>query len=170
MTVQTQVSEADIPKLRVGMDAYFTTLGVPNKRWYSKLKQILPTPSVINNVVLYTALFDVENPDHDLLPQMSAQVYFVVAQAKNAPIVPTAALHGGRGKPYTVHVIEDGAVVTKTVEIGVANRMQAAVTSGLKAGEKVIVAGLLRIGPGAPVRIASSQPAGEAAAPSFTGV
>ena len=33
MTVWTQVSEADVPKLKVGMPAYFTTLGDPTKRW-----------------------------------------------------------------------------------------------------------------------------------------
>jgi macrolide-specific efflux system membrane fusion protein len=34
MTVQAQVSEADVPKLRVGMDVYFTTLGGDNRRFY----------------------------------------------------------------------------------------------------------------------------------------
>jgi macrolide-specific efflux system membrane fusion protein len=62
MTVWTQVSEADVPKLRVGMDAYFTTLGDPSKRWTGKLTQIQPTPTTVNNVVLYTATFDVNNP------------------------------------------------------------------------------------------------------------
>ena len=63
MTVQAQVSEADVPKLRVGMDVYFTTLGGDNRRYYGKLRQIPPTPTVVNNVVLYDALFDVPNPD-----------------------------------------------------------------------------------------------------------
>src|SRR5204863_4562385 len=53
MTVQAQVSEADVPKLRVGMDVYFTTLGGDNRRFYGKLRQIPPTPTVVNNVVLY---------------------------------------------------------------------------------------------------------------------
>lgn len=102
MTVQTQVSEADVPKLKPGMDAYFTTLGVPNRRWYGKLRQIWPTPTVVNNVVLYTALFDVENPNHLLMTQMTAQVFFVIAQAHDAVTVPVSALHfatgGGRNR------------------------------------------------------------------------
>ena len=32
MTVQTQVSEADVPKVKAGMPVYFTTLGQPNRR------------------------------------------------------------------------------------------------------------------------------------------
>ena len=96
MTVWTQVSEADVPKLHVGMGAYFTTLGAPDKRWTGTLRQILPTPEVVNNVVLYTALFDVANPNRTLMPQMTAQVFFVASSAHNVITVPVAALHYGR--------------------------------------------------------------------------
>lgn len=92
MTVYAQVSEADVPKLKIGMRAYFTTLGVSEKRRYGTLRQIVPTPEVVNNVVLYNCLFDVENPEKDLLPQMSAQVYFVVSEAHNVPLVSVSAL------------------------------------------------------------------------------
>ena len=92
MTVQAQVSEADVPKLRIGMDVYFTTLGGDNRRFYGKLRQIPPTPTVVNNVVLYDALFEVENPDQVLMTQMTAQVFFVAASARNAVLVPLTAL------------------------------------------------------------------------------
>ena len=92
MTVQAQVSEADVPKLHLGMDVYFTTLGGSARRYYGKLRQIPPTPTVVNNVVLYDALFDVENPNQALMTQMTAQVFFVVSSAKDAVLVPLAAL------------------------------------------------------------------------------
>ena len=102
MTVWAQVSEADVPKLKVGMDAYFTTLGTSDRRRYGKLRKIIPTPDVVNNVVLYNCLFDVENPDGDLLTQMSAQVYFVVAATRRVPVVPVTALHPVRGGARTM--------------------------------------------------------------------
>jgi len=92
MTVQSQVSEADVSKLRLNQDVYFTTLGNQAKRWYGKLRQVNPTPEVVNNVVLYNALFDVGNPDRALMTQMTAQVFFVVAQARDAVLVPVSAL------------------------------------------------------------------------------
>jgi macrolide-specific efflux system membrane fusion protein len=92
MTVQSQVSEADVSTLRVGMDVYFTTLGNQSNRWYGKVRQIEPTPQTVNNVVLYNALFDVDNPDRLLMTQMTAQVFFVTAQAKDAVQVPITAL------------------------------------------------------------------------------
>jgi macrolide-specific efflux system membrane fusion protein len=100
MTVQAQVSEADVPKLRIGMDVYFTTLGGDNRRYYGKLRQIPPTPTVVNNVVLYDALFDVPNPKQTLMTQMTAQVFFVAASAKDAIQVPLTALRpvGAKGR------------------------------------------------------------------------
>ena len=95
MTVQTQVSEADVSRLKLGMEAYFTTLGGSGKRWQGKLEKIEPTPTVTNNVVLYNALFDVLNPDGLLMTQMTAQVFFVVSQAKDVLLVPLAALSQG---------------------------------------------------------------------------
>jgi macrolide-specific efflux system membrane fusion protein len=92
MTVQTQVSEADISKLKTGMAVYFTTLGSQGRRWYSTLDRIQPTPEVLNNVVLYNALFDVPNDERVLMKQMTTQVFFITSQARNAITVPVSAL------------------------------------------------------------------------------
>lgn len=94
MTVETQVSEADVSRLRLGMDVWFTTLGGNGQRWEGKLRRIDPTPTVTNNVVLYNALFDVPNRGRKLMTQMTAQVFFVVARAEDVLTVPLAALSG----------------------------------------------------------------------------
>jgi macrolide-specific efflux system membrane fusion protein len=92
MTVAANISEADIGDIKAGMDVYFTTLGGRQRRWYSQVRQILPTPVIENNVVLYTGLFDIENLDAALLPEMTAQVYFVTASARDVLTVPMGAL------------------------------------------------------------------------------
>lgn len=142
MTVKTQVSEADVPKLNLGMTAYFTTLGQPDKRREGKLRQILPTPEVVNNVVLYSALFDVANPDKDLLTQMSAQVFFVISRAENLPVVPMAALRPlpqGKNR-YALRVIENGEPVRRVVDVAASNRVNAAIANGgVKPGEDVVI-------------------------------
>ena len=92
MTVQTQVSEADIAQLHPNMDAYFTTLGNRGRKWWGNLRKVEPTPTVTNNVVLYNALFDVENDQRNLLPQMTAQVFFVSASVQDALVVPASAV------------------------------------------------------------------------------
>jgi membrane fusion protein, macrolide-specific efflux system len=118
MTVQTQVGEADVSKLRQGMPSYFTTLGSPGRRFYGTLAKIEPTPTVTNNVVLYNALFDVPNPDRMLLPQMTAQVFFVAAEARNVLTVPVSALSMQRNATPRTAAAEpvDGEVVAKVSE------------------------------------------------------
>ncbi|WP_232023934.1 efflux RND transporter periplasmic adaptor subunit [Sulfurivermis fontis] len=152
MTVQTQVSEADVSRLRLGMEAYFTTLGSQERRWYGKLHRIEPTPTVQNNVVLYNALFDVDNPNRALMTQMTAQVFFVVAEAKEALLVPMSALTMQPARPAadigdgrsrtrraTVQVVaEDGGITPREVEVGISNRIQAQILSGLQEGERVV--------------------------------
>lgn len=143
MTVWTQVSEADISKLKLGQPVYFTTLGKPENKRTSVLRQILPTPEVLNNVVLYDALFDVANPDGDLGIQMSAQVFFVHAAAKDAILVPAAALSQGKGKDKgkgaTVLVMKDGVPEPRPVKVGVRNRVQVQIVSGLEEGDEVVI-------------------------------
>ena len=92
MTVQTEISEADIGSMKTGMDIYFTTLSGGSRRWMGTLRQVLPTPVIENNVVLYTGLFDVDNADGALLPEMTAQVFFITSAARDVLTVPMGAL------------------------------------------------------------------------------
>lgn len=142
MTVWTQVSEADISRLELGMRAYFTTLGSNGRSWEGKLRQVLPTPEVVNNVVLYTALFDVENPKRELLTQMTAQVFFVVAEARDVLTVPTSAVkRRGRGRDRESYVLVDngGTGEERRVELGVSTRISTEIRSGLEEGDRVLL-------------------------------
>ena len=142
MTVWTQVSEADVGALVEGMEAYFTTLGHPDRRWTGKLRQVLPTPEVLNNVVLYNALFDVANPDQVLKTQMTAQVFFIRAAARDVLVVPLAAVEVGDGPDESegiVQVLTGGRVEERPVTLGVRNRVSAEVVAGLSEGEAVII-------------------------------
>lgn len=141
MTVEAQVSEADISRLELGMTATFTTLGQPDRHWSGVLNQILPTPEEVNSVILYDALFDVANQDQKLMTQMSAQVTFVVASAKNVIAVPTAALRPGKS-PDAYQVLlakKDGSFAPHDVKIGVKNRNVAQVLDGLQPGDQVVI-------------------------------
>lgn len=97
MTVWTEVSEADVRRVKPDMSVYFTTLGGERRRWPSKVRQVLPSPPVpegkggsappaaaVGKVVLYTVLFDVANADGELMPQMTTQVTFVTAADRTA--------------------------------------------------------------------------------------
>ena len=115
MTVRAQVAEADIMRLKPGMAVYFKTLGSGERRWNGTVRQVLPSPEVVNDVVLYNVLVDVPNADRQLMTGMSTQIFFVLGTAKDVPLMPTAALirraasaPPADGEAYQVRV-RDGA-------------------------------------------------------------
>jgi len=141
MTVEAEVSEADVGRLRVGMEAYFTLLGQPGKRYTGTLRQIQPTPQTENNVVLYYALFDVPNPEGTLMMNMTAQVFFVQDAARDVLTVPVAALgkDDGKDSAEVTVVAASGGRETRTVVTGIRNRVRVEVKSGLSEGDAVVV-------------------------------
>ncbi|MFN7167622.1 MAG: efflux RND transporter periplasmic adaptor subunit [Pannonibacter sp.] len=99
MTVETDVSEADVLRIAPGQIAWFTTLGDAARRWETSVRQVLPTPEVLNDVVLYKALLDIANPEGRLKPEMTAQVFFITGSAKDAVLVPVTALQTVPARP-----------------------------------------------------------------------
>jgi macrolide-specific efflux system membrane fusion protein len=142
VTVWSQVSEADIVDVKPGQAAYFTVLGSA-RRWSGKVRQVLPTPELINNVVFYDVLFDIPNPDGELKIQMTAQVFIVLAQAKGVLFVPAAAIgNASEGSVIKVRVLKpDGSVETRTIKIGIKSELSAEVKTGLNENEKVVIDG-----------------------------
>lgn len=165
MTVWAEVSEADIGRVKVDMPVYFTTMGLmdaqgQSRRWESTLRQVLPAPPnkpvtaaagaggqegaqpASGKVVAYTALFDVDNADGALMPQMTARVFFVSAAASHALVVPLAALKPTADRnTFEAQVLENGSRRQRTVKVGVRDRLQAEVVSGLNEGD-VLVTGV----------------------------
>lgn len=147
MTAQAQVAEADIPKLKAGMNVYFTTLGSDGRRWTGTVRQVLPTPETVNDVVLYNILVDVENTDRALMSGMTTQMFFEKGSAKDVIIIPSTALlrrdmtaDTDKGTAYVVKVPSgEGRPTEKTVIIGLSDRSSAEVISGLNDGDKVII-------------------------------
>ncbi|MBP0597154.1 efflux RND transporter periplasmic adaptor subunit [Herbaspirillum sp. LeCh32-8] len=157
MTVWTEVSEAEVRKVRAGMPVYFTTLGADRRRWHGEVRQVLPAPPSpegksadtalapsTSKVIVYTALFDVDNADGELMPQMTAQVSFVSAAARDVVVAPLAALKPIKSElaapgAYTARVLDaDGRIQERRVRAGVRNRVSAEVLEGLAEGERIV--------------------------------
>ena len=139
MQVYAEVSEADINSLESSMDLYFNTMG-SNKRYYSVLDMIKPTPTISNNVVNYKAVFDVDNTDGELMPQMTAQVFFIIQEAKDAILVPASAISFTSMDRSTAKIVvqKGDRFVQKEVEVGVTDRVNAQILSGIDVGDTVV--------------------------------
>lgn len=140
VTVWSQVSEADIDRVKVDQKVYFTVLG-QSQRWNGQVRQILPTPELINNVVFYDVLFDIPNPKGDLYIQMTAQVFIVLEQAKGVLLIPTAAVGNAiEGAEIQIQVLkEDGKLQIRKIKIGVKGEIVTEVKDGLKEKEVIVI-------------------------------
>lgn len=92
MQVECSVDEADIGKIKEGQKVKFTVDAFPNDAFTGKVTQVRYSPEVIQNVVTYTTIVDVGNPEMKLRPGMTATVSVVTGEAKDALRVPNAAL------------------------------------------------------------------------------
>ena len=92
MQVDTNVAEADVGRVRPGMTATFTVDAFPGKRWKGTVRQVRNAPQTVQNVVTYDAVIDVDNPELELKPGMTATVTFVYAEKDDVLRVPNAAL------------------------------------------------------------------------------
>lgn len=142
MTVQSEVSEADVVHLQKGMPVWFSTLGFPDRKYRATLRQILPAPPTAkegeekSTIVNYRALFDIANPGGELLSGMTAQVFFVTEAAQGVLSVPIAALDDDG----SLRVMANGRAERRTPATGMRTRAFVEIRDGLAEGEQVVTA------------------------------
>ncbi len=92
MQIDTNVSEADVGALKAGLPARFVVDAYPDREFDARMRQFRLAATVVQNVVTYNVVLDVENKDELLKPGMTAQVRLVVGNRQNVVRIPTAAL------------------------------------------------------------------------------
>ncbi|MFP4057475.1 MAG: efflux RND transporter periplasmic adaptor subunit [Candidatus Brocadiia bacterium] len=99
----------------------------------------------------------VPNPQRRLKPGMFARVELVLEQRQGVPVVPRDAVLRHEGELYAF-VVEGGKARRRPVELGIDAGEEAEVTSGLEAGEKLVVRGQRRLEDGTEVRVVEEGP------------
>lgn len=92
MQIDTSVSEADVGALKDGLPARFVVDAYPSREFNATMRQFRLAPNVVQNVVTYNVVLDVDNKEELLKPGMTAQVRLVVDNRPKALRIPTAAL------------------------------------------------------------------------------
>jgi HlyD family secretion protein len=158
MQVLADIDEADVGQLAENNRVTFTVDAYPADTFNGRISQIRLAPVAVQNVVTYTAVIEVANPDLKLKPGMTATVTAVVAERKDALTVPNAALRfqpasaaaeqtgaparrPGRSGGSTVWKIGNGSLTPVRVRLGMTDGISSEVLSGdLKQGDRIAVA------------------------------
>jgi HlyD family secretion protein len=161
MQVDTNVSEADVGRVRVNQPATFTVDAYPGRTFAGTVTSIREAPINVQNVITYDAVIGVSNTDLKLFPGMTANVRVLVSQRSNVLRIPNAALRyhpalagqaaGPAGTPRAQVSTEKAVWVLDgndkprrvVVTTGETDGSFTEVTGGpLKEGDRVIVAAL----------------------------
>lgn len=143
--INAQISEADVVNVTSGMPARFNIIGNTEQQFDAILAGVEPAPENIStssstdSAVYYIGYLDVDNSERKFRIDMTAQVNIITSSVKNVLTIPSSALTSDKGK-YSVRVLgEDGIAKPVQVSVGLNNRVNAEIKSGLKAGDKVVI-------------------------------
>ncbi len=95
-----------------------------------------------------------DNADNKLFPNQFVNARLLVTTLKDAVTVPTAAIQRGAPGAYVYVVNPDSTVSVRRITTGAVDGDRAAVTSGLSAGERVVIDGTDRLRDGLHVTVA----------------
>ena len=139
--VKVGFSEADAARVKVGEAATVTLDAVTGETYSGKVTQLDVTSTLVSNVVTYYAMVRLDDSAAiaKIKPGMTAQVTIVVEKADDAVTVPSTAI-SSRGTSANVTVQNAaGKKVQRTLTIGLRGDQSIQITSGLAAGEKIVV-------------------------------
>jgi len=145
MQVVAAVDEADVGEVLIGQSATFTVTAYPDRLFHGVVTQVRNSPVIVQDVVTYGTVVQVDNADLALKPGMTASVRIRIAATANALRVPNAALlfsPPGHASPTTPGVwqVADTALRRVNVHPGISDGELTAVSSGdLAAGASVAV-------------------------------
>lgn len=155
MQVVGNVDEADIGQVKVGQHVTFTVDAYTNDTFSGTVTQVRLNPTTESNVVTYEVIVNAPNPEHKLIPGMTANLTIYTLELNDVLAVPLKALKfepqenpdKDSGLPEavpskdqqgsSVWLERDGKLFQTPVELGMMNSVYQQITSGLKQGDKV---------------------------------
>ena len=160
MQVIGNVDEADIGQVKIGQPVTFTVDAYPDIKFDGKVTQVRLNPTTESNVVTYEVVVAAPNPDHKLIPGLTANLTIYTMREENVLIVPVGALtfepenNGSDKLPQPagsspdlklgdnqrcVWVIKGDSLVPTVVTIGNSNGIKTVITSGIRDNAAVAI-------------------------------
>ncbi|GIE86949.1 efflux RND transporter periplasmic adaptor subunit [Actinoplanes regularis] len=138
MQVSASFAEADATKLKEKQVATVTWNALSGTSQSAKVTAIDPSGTTSNSVVTYGVTLTLDKVPTGAKVGQTVSVVVTTGSKENVIAVNSAAITTV-GNRHTVTVVANGVKETRTVEIGLAGDSTTEITSGLAAGESVVV-------------------------------
>jgi RND family efflux transporter MFP subunit len=157
LEIEVDVNEAYIQRVQPGQKAVATLDAYPD--WQIPARVIMPVPTADRQKATVRVRLSFDQLDPRILPDMGVKVAFLneegaaeAAQQKAALVVPRRAVRK-QGDSDVVFVVQGDRVERRAVGVGPAPGDEAVITSGLAAGERVVIDGPEDLADGAKVAV-----------------
>lgn len=136
-TLTINITEVDVPKLKIGNKATVTLDAFPEKTYTGQIISIDTVGSVESGVTTYptTIKFDTEVPE--IYSNMSAQANIITNSKADILLVPSSAVQSQNESTF-VRIFNNGKITEKTVATGLSSDSQTEIISGLNEGDTIV--------------------------------
>ena len=156
--MKMQIAEGDITKIKVGTPVEYSILSEPTKKFQTTVSSIDPglttlsdgsygssssskssysSSSSSSSAVYYYAQSIVDNKDGILRIGMTTQNELLIANVKDAIIVPSIGIKKDENGTF-VYVLKDGKPVKTAVKTGIKDNLDTQIISGINEGDEII--------------------------------
>lgn len=158
MEVEVDVQERELHKVAIGRPCTVIPDAYPSRKYVAKIDRIQPQVIRARGVVRVT--IRIEQPDDYLLPEMNVRAIIDNPETTEVQVDTLWAPEGAVttvGDQSHVFLLVDGKAVQTPVTVGAKEGRKVELTSGVKAGDALILAGGKRLMNGQPVRLAEKK-------------
>ena len=138
---EVNVDEVDISRLKLGQRAKVKVDAYPDEVFSGKVISIAREATISQGLVVVKVKIQLDEADPRLKPGFTATADIIVAEAKNALVLPVEEVKE-RGGRYFVTVLQNGKPTPREVEVGVSDGTYVEIKRGLKEGDVVMATGL----------------------------
>jgi RND family efflux transporter MFP subunit len=132
-TIEAKLSEENFAQIRLGQKAVVQFLSFGSQQYNAVISKVLPNADSATQ--RYTVFLDVVVPEGtSLVPGLTGEVSFIIAERANAVIIPRRALVGDH-----VYVAEGSRLTLRKVQKGFDGLTEVEVIEGVKEGELVVI-------------------------------
>jgi multidrug efflux pump subunit AcrA (membrane-fusion protein) len=154
--VRARVDEPDLPKIAPGQELTATFDGLPGREWRGAVDAVSSTLRDEAGRRVGDVTATLADPKALLPGNASVNVSIVTASRRDALVVPRAAL-GREGERRFVFVLDRSRARRRDVSVGLLGAAEAEITSGISAGDRVLLPGSTPLSDGASVSVAGSS-------------
>jgi len=159
IVIRTSISESFSTQVKTGMLAKIVLDAYPGQIFTGKVTRIYPEM----DEKLHTRNIEISLIDKTkLLPGMFARIEIITQAIKNALIIPEETiLTTPQGEKF-VFIVEENKAIQKKIKTGFENKGKVQVITGIKEGDRLIIAGYEKLKPGQEVQIIKPEMSGSA--------